>query len=52
MRIVLSSILVALVLLAGCSQNTATEGKVTITSTKVFGKMKGSKSPPPQIPKG
>ncbi len=36
----------------GCGgQNTAIEGKVVITSTKSFEKMKASKSPPPQIPK-
>lgn len=41
-----------LILLSGCNLGApATEGKVTINSTKVFSKNKASKSPAPVIPK-
>ena len=38
------------ILMTGCKDNSATEGKVKITSTAVFGKTKSMKSPPPQTP--
>jgi hypothetical protein len=34
----------------GCRDNSAVEGKVTITSTKAFSNNKAMKSPPPQKP--
>lgn len=40
-----------MMLFTGCrNSNEATEGKVKITSTAVFGNAKSLKSPPPQIP--
>jgi hypothetical protein len=46
------SLLLLTITCLGCGgQNTAIEGKVVITSTKGFEKMKASKSPPPQVPK-
>jgi hypothetical protein len=39
------------IFITGCrNSNEATEGKVKITSTAVFGNAKSLKSPPPQVP--
>ncbi|MFT3878789.1 MAG: hypothetical protein QM703_03900 [Gemmatales bacterium] len=43
-------ILLLSLILIGCKDNAAVEGKVKITSTEVFGKTKSMKSPPPQTP--
>lgn len=52
MRKVFRCLLISLLFIGtGCSEKNAVEGKVTITSTAPFSKLKGSKSPPPQIPK-
>jgi len=45
-------LVIMIFVLPGCNPGApATEGKVSITSTKVFSKNKASKSPAPVIPK-
>ncbi len=51
MRLIFYILISTCLLIAGCrDSNEAIEGKVKITSTKVFGNNKSMKSPPPQVP--
>lgn len=40
-----------LIVVSGCSEETATKGKTTIPDSKVFSKTKVTKSPPAHAPK-
>ena len=51
MRLIFCIMITSCLLATGCKDsNEAIEGKVKITSTKVFGNNKSMKSPPPQVP--
>jgi len=51
MRLTFCILITSCLLLAGCrDSNEAVQGKVNITDTKAFSKMKSMKSPPPQKP--
>jgi hypothetical protein len=51
MRLIFYILISSCLLAAGCrDSNEAIEGKVKISSTKVFSNNKAMKSPPPQVP--